>query len=133
MNILSLKVAQKTLWNISSSESGNYSDFDIEISSDANSLFLFRYHDVIDVRKSGIYLLDANKQPYSLEFIINVFLDTSNRNGLRQYQLQTKQHGLISLGAGISDRPNALFQLIENNNFKVLFASPSNGKVGLKS
>tara|TARA_R110002072_G_scaffold13357_7_gene55994 strand:- start:2580 stop:2981 length:402 start_codon:yes stop_codon:yes gene_type:complete len=131
MNILSLKISKRTMWIVATTESGNYAAFDLKISSDAASVFHLKYHDVIDVRKSGTYLLDANKQPYLLEFVINVFVDLLDEGGSRHHILNAKQHGLISLGTGISDRPNALIQIIDISNSKVAFSMTSKGKIGL--
>jgi len=131
MNILSLKIEKNTQWTLTTDETGNYNDFDILVESDAKSSFHFKYHDVIDVRNSKVYLQDEKGQFYHLEFLINLFVDTMDQGGVRSFCIESPQHGLLSFGNGYSDRPNALIQLVDVNSAKVLSSALSQGKVGM--
>lgn len=133
MNILRLKTFNKVLWNLSTTESGNSREFDIEISTDTQRFFQFKYLDVIDVRASRTFLMDANRQAYPLEFVVTIFVDLLNEGDRQRLLIKAKQHGLISMGSGMINRPNAVIHIVDLATAKVIYSSPTKGKVSLIS
>lgn len=131
MNVLKLKIKKSTYWSIETDESGNFNDFSIFISTDANTRFHFKYHDVIDIRHSNVFIQDESGQFFSLEYMINLFIDAKDKGGIRNFELPCRQHGLLSFGNGYNDRPNALIQLVDINTAQVISSYLSKGKIGI--